>query len=232
MAIIRVLTTPVLVLLVGVITSRSANAEIPCGNFEPGAMNLSQLQSEFEGAILRLQTEGSSSSGTGYLIDSARGYILTALHVVSSGTPTVGLVVNVASHALPGQKLKAVVVDFDPAPNDLALLKLTSPALAAQIRPVDIALRIPAPDDSLFSMGYAQIGDEPNDQPRDQAVSLMATGQSGYIEVKQTLAVGGASGGPLLNGWGGAVGTCREQVGIGGVTARYTPYECCAEAHR
>jgi len=194
-----------------------------CGNFEPGAMSLSQLQSEFEGAILRLQVAGTTSSGTGYLIDNTQGYILTALHVVNPNGRNSKTIVDVTSPNLPGQKLQATVVDSEAAPTDLALLKLASPGLIATIRPIDVALRTPGPDDILFSMGYPKIGDEPNLQPKDQPVSVLAMLPNGYIEVKQTEALGGASGGPLLNGWGSAIGTCGEQVGVGGFAARYVP---------
>ena len=123
---------------------------------------------------------------------------------------------------------QASLVEFE-TETDLALLKVATPTLLAPIRPIDVALRFPGADDNLFSMGYPKLGDQPNLQPREQPVSIVATLSNGFIEVKQTQAVGGASGGPLLNGWGSAIGTCHEEVGVGGVTARYVPM---TSAHR
>jgi tetratricopeptide (TPR) repeat protein len=104
---------------------------------------------------------------------------------------------------------------------DIALLKLDNPALAKDIRPVDISLRFPAESATLYAMGYPLINaSEPNNTFTEQPVQLIAAPPDGSIEVRQAI-YGGNSGGPLMDPTGSVIGTCRESVGIGATVARY-----------
>jgi len=197
-------------------------------NFEPGPMSESSLTSEFKGAILRLQVPGSPDSGTGYLIDSVNGYVITAFHVIESARP--GTSIDVTSPGLAGTKLRAKLVkslatvrpDGTVNGTDLAILKLDTPSLVKDIRPVDVSLRFPAVDQILYAMGYPQLGAEPNVTFSEQPVKFMAAPPDGSIQVTQAT-FGGNSGGPLMDPSGSVVGTCRETVGIGAAVARYIP---------
>lgn len=54
------------------------NAEASsCGNFEFSHLTNEQIYSQFEGAILRI--EAGTQVGTGFLINSKQGYVLTPL---------------------------------------------------------------------------------------------------------------------------------------------------------
>jgi Trypsin-like peptidase domain len=199
-------------------------------NFQPGEMNETSLTSEFKGSVLRLQIPGSLDSGTGYLVDSINGYVITAFHVVASVKTGTTIDVTSPSRGLNGVKLTASLVkslatlqaDGTVKGVDLALLQLTNPALLSELRPVDISLRYPSVDQTLYAMGYPQLGDEPNTTFSEQLVKFMAAPSDGSIQVTQAI-FGGNSGGPLLDPSGSVIGTCRESVGIGSAVARYVP---------
>jgi trypsin-like peptidase len=199
-------------------------------NFEPGSMNETSLSNEFKNAIVRLQVPGSSDSGTGYLIDSENGFILTAFHVIQGVPAGSSIDVTTPSSRPNGAKLTASLVkslavaqqDGTVSGTDLALLKLDNPSLAKDIRPVDITLRFPSTSAVLYAMGYLKYDDEPNDKVREQPAQVMTALDDGGIEVRQTV-YGGNSGGPLIDPSGSVTGTCRESVGYGATTARYIP---------
>jgi S1-C subfamily serine protease len=195
-------------------------------------MSVGLLTSEFKGSILRLQVEGSLDSGTGYLIDSVNGYIITAFHVVESATPNT-TIINVTSpySTLNKDKLKAKLVkslatrksaDGTLDGPDLAILKLDNPSLVKDLRPLDISLRYPSVDNTLYAMGYPTLGDQPNTTFSEQLVRFMARPIDNSIQVEQAT-FGGNSGGPLMNSSGSVVGTCRNSIGSPSVVAQYVP---------
>jgi len=203
----------------------------PCEkvSFVPGSMDEGLLTTEFKSSILRLQVPGSSNSGTGYLIDSNQGYIITAFHVVASAKVGTLIDITTSNPGLAGAKLTASLIkalgtiqsDGTVGGIDLALLKLTNPSLATGLRPVDISLRFPTVDQTLYAMGYPQLGNEPNTTFSEQLVRFMAN-HDGSIQVTQAI-FGGNSGGPLLDSSGNSIGTCFQAVGTGSAVARYIP---------
>lgn len=195
-------------------------AQDPCGNFEEGWISEGKLETDYGGAVLRLQVAGTTLQGTGYLIEATQGFILTAAHVVDGGPKAT---IDVTSPALPGRTLKATLVKRATGSIDLALLKLTNPSDLPRVQAIDIALRFPAKGDRLYAMSYPKLGDEPNFILRGQTVELMAATGDWSIEVKQTASLGGASGGPLFNSAGSAVGTASQKVGVGASMTRYLP---------
>jgi tetratricopeptide (TPR) repeat protein len=197
-----------------------------CGNFEESAATAGQIDTQFLGAVLRLQVKGGTSSGTGYLV-SRQGYILTAAHVLGSASD--GAMVDATSPARPGASLEAKIVRRAHAGTDLALLKLVDASLLDIVQPVDISLRFPYRDDKLYAINYPQIGDESNRSPKGQTVEFVATSADKLIEVKQSIAYPGASGGPLFNGSGNVIGTAVQAVGTGNGLARYVPMEQARE---
>ncbi|MGF6859280.1 trypsin-like peptidase domain-containing protein [Paraburkholderia sp. CI3] len=204
----------ILAILASVIFS-VAHAE--CGNFEPETIGEDALKTEFGDAVLLLKI-GDADVGTGYIIDAEQGYILTDDHVVNTLSP--GQKIYAISPAFPQQQLEASVVKTLKAPVDLALLKLVTP-LKKKVRPIDITLRGPRNAETLYAMDYPHIGDQPS-VFHEQTVKVVAF-PDGSIEVSRALAMGGDSGGPLLDPSGSSMGTCRQEVGIGATAARYEP---------
>ena len=79
-------------------------------NFEPPQLTPGALKDEFRNAVVRLQVGGEADSGTGYLIDSSRGYIVTAFHVVAAATSTKPIAVQIPSSQFATADLLADVV--------------------------------------------------------------------------------------------------------------------------
>jgi len=220
-------------ILAMLICSLPAHGQSACSNanFEPGAMSETSLKSEFKSAVMRLQVPGSTDSGTGYLIDSVNGYIITAFHVVQTAQANTPIEVVTPFSGLRGTKLIAKLIkslatlqqDGTLSGTDLALLKLDNASLVKDIRPVDVGLRFPSPSSVLYAMGYPKLDeDEPNKTFTEQSVELMASPDDGSIEVRQAI-FGGNSGGPLIDPSGSVIGTCRESIGIGAIVSRYIP---------
>lgn len=193
-------------------------AEASCGNFQPGSMSLVELKSQYRGAIFHLKIDG-QPSGTGFLIDSEHGYLLTASHVVAALNEKPKLTVE--SPALPGTSFGARIVKALPA-HDLALVQLDNPTAVANLHAVDIALHVPNEDQQVYAMGYPDYGNEQGNDLVAQRVKVV-TIHDGKIQVTQPGVAGGASGGPLLDASGDAIGACLERVGTGASVARYVP---------
>src|SRR6266849_285120 len=73
---------------------QTKTAPNPCAgeNFYHGQMTDEEVFSEFRGSVFRIET--TNESGTGYLIDSNRGYVLTAFHVVKSAYQNASATIN------------------------------------------------------------------------------------------------------------------------------------------
>jgi len=217
--IVRVLDIAPSALLVGVLcASPPAMSEVACGNFQPGTMSTAKIRTDFDGAILHLRLDG-KPSGTGYLIDTDRGYILTASHVVvyagAKGK------ITAESRRTFGKSLQATI-DWSLPGHDVALLKLVDPTQMKGVQAIDVSLQIPNEDTSLYATGYPRFGDEPGNVLHAQDVRVIASPDV-KLQVRQAGAEGGASGGPLLDPSGAAVGTAIQSIGVGESIARYVP---------
>lgn len=137
----------------------------------------------------------SSTAGTGFVV-SGDGHIVTNNHVVA-GRKDISTVVG-------GEKRQLVLLRSDPA-NDLALLKMSSPA------PLAVAFRdgqLVRPGESVVAMGYPLLGvlaNEPN--VTTGAVSALSGPENDSRLLQFTAPVQqGNSGGPLLDACGNAIG--------------------------
>lgn len=206
-------------LLAGVLcASVPAASEVPCGNFQPGTMSTAKIRTDFDGAILHLRLDG-EPSGTGYLIDSERGYILTASHVVANADSK--RKITAESRRTFGKALQ-VTIDKPLPEHDAALLRLVDPAQVKGVQAIDVSLSIPNEDTLLYATGYPRFGDEPGNDLHAQDVRVIAS-PNARLQLRQAGAEGGASGGPLLDPSGAAVGTAIQTVGVGESIARYVP---------
>jgi S1-C subfamily serine protease len=202
--------------------SLAVSAQTLCPNFEPQPMGTNEIINEFGGAVFRLENKDPLDTGTGYLIDSIQGYVLTAAHVVRDSVADPRILVKGTTPSLPGKTLKLKLIGSLKPNIDLALLQVTDLKSVAAIRPLDISLRLPTEDAHLVVMGYPKLGDEPNKVLKHQEVIITTSDQDGLIEVRQA-SFPGNSGGPLIDMAGTAVGICVTEVGEGSTLARYIP---------
>ena len=198
----------------------TVHAGHPCGQLDLAPIDWL----EFEGAVLRIQGEDPKVSGTGYLISSSQGYVLTAQHVVEQ---SVAGVVEATSPRRPGKVFKATIVaDLSTAtdPVDVALLQLSDTDALSDIRSLDISLRMPSRREDLYTIGYPKFGDMPN--TTQQSIKLQnpsfLPGQ-GYIQTNDAIAKPGASGSPLIDMYGSTVGTAVKTLGIDEKDAWFVP---------
>jgi hypothetical protein len=189
-------------------------------NFEPGTEDLEK----FSGAVFRVDDGG--DIGTAFLVDATKGYLLTAKHVVKKTLANSSIPIIASSPALPGVKLDLLIVapppDYEDV--DLALLQLKDPSKGSNITPLDISLRPPVKRARLTAMGYpTTYGDEININLRTPPADVISEpSEDGLIETSQ-VAIGGFSGGPLVDSTGLVVGICQKEVGTGNAIARYAP---------
>lgn len=214
---VKVFSVGILAIVIATTTSRSSGSW-PCGNFEPPKADVSL----FDEAVFRVDDDG--DIGTAFLIDSANGYLLSAKHVVKKTLANPSLSIYATTPALPGKSLKLTVVMATSDDSDLVLLKADKPDQIANISALDISLHFPKEKNQFTAKGYpANFGDEKITKPRTQDATVMAApAEDGDIEVRQ-VAIGGSSGGPLIDDSGNAIGICRHEVGVGEAVARYIP---------
>ena len=202
-------------------TCGAAKAASMCGQFDPPKVDAFGL----EGAVLRLEGADPADSGTGYLISATQGYVLTAQHVVKQ--PKEGGIIQATSPWRSGVVFDAQVIGDlmgESSPVDVALLKIVDPSKLAGIRAVDISLKLPGRGDQLQTMGYPRFGDVPNNTVQATQLANPAFSPSnGDIQTSDAIAKPGASGSPLINGFGAAVGTATEALGIQEVDAWFIP---------
>lgn len=185
------------------------------------SMTEAQVSSEFTGAIIDLcpNQQGTRSVGTGYLIDQARGYVITAAHVLRAQgcgggcqKPVIG-----TSPALPGQRLHfKPVLCLDAA--DMALLEATPQDALRSVRPLDISLT-PASSGLTFytagyPLGFTQVQIQKADPTGDYGHELSLDGRivnSGLKQLKAS-SYAGDSGSPVIDNTGAVVGTGLETI--------------------
>jgi len=209
----------------------SVSGQLACrtANFEPGPISPGDIYGEFKNAVVRLQVQGGTDSGTGYLIDASRGYIVTAFHVVKAAQPDTPIEVRIPKSLYGNQTFIANLVkslgriqpDSSVGPPDIALLKLQNPSALSGVRPVDISLSYPGRNTPLYSLGFPLLDPNlGNDDLSTQVAQLMMTPNDRGIEVSQPT-FGGNSGGPLVDGRGNSVGTCRNVIGTTKIVGEY-----------
>lgn len=190
--------------------------------FTPGSIDRQQLNAEFQGAVLLLQSAKGTPLGTGFLINQQSGYILTATHVVEAAQKLPDGELFAVSPGNESLVLKTkVVAQLPSASADVALLQLVIPDALKAIRPLDIVLKTPSQSMAIYAMGYPVI--DPNLRPtyQDQVADRMSLRADGSIQVNQA-SFEGNSGGPLVDATGSAFAVCRDKIGTGSTVAVYT----------
>lgn len=160
-------------------------------------------QCDYQELLRGLRSDNPPKSGTGFLIDQERGYVLTAAHVIGQ------LRKNERICAIIWQKDTALELKPElPEDRQLMLLRLLNPARLPSIRAVDISLLWPS-DRSFVAIGYPQVGEEPT---RIAQPANLGGEKNDRIVVKQ-YAGGGNSGGPLFDSARLAVGIMEVKEG-------------------
>jgi S1-C subfamily serine protease len=199
-----------------IFSTAGQSAGAPCGiNVEFPRVTDEQIFSQFEGAILRIQSEG---VGTGFLIDAKQGFVLTAGHVVRDAIDKPGTRISARSPALPKQELKLLLIkDLTQSDQiDLALLQLDPPDTLSQVIPIDVSFRPPRTGATAYAMGYSRGESDPS----KQSVSITKITEKDGIVVKAS-SYPGDSGSPLISDRGIAIGITRARIDA--AIAHYTP---------
>jgi hypothetical protein len=191
-----------------------ASAQQVCTGFNSGTVGGQYINQHFNGAVLRVQ-----DVGTAYLIDAEHGYLLTAAHVLddlaANNQP------NEVVSGLPPYKHFSFIVKNRSQALDVALLQLTDVAALTSVRALDVAFEDPDFDALLFVMGYPHYGQQKQLFLRGGEAKVDSYPPSGLVEINHITA-GGSSGGPLIDAFGDAIGTCQEEIADGKV-GRYLP---------
>ena len=179
-------------------------------NFEPVQKTSESVYADAAPAILKIKC--GTEIGTGYLMDAAQGFVLTAFHVVKlHGT-------NPITATIQGRRgeLTLAFVDtlYHESPRvDLALLRVDPlPADIQTLPPLELVDITPKPGRTVYTTGYPQLkkADGTLDPKRDL---IPVDGQYERAEDDGTLRIRGLrrpadSGSPLLDQYGRVLGTC------------------------
>lgn len=188
-------------------TMVSLGARAQClDDFTPAMQTDQNIYQEYEGAVLHL-TAG-SEQGTGFLIDSARGYVLTAAHVTTGAAA-----ITATTTARPNTTLKLKrVLDLTSTGVDTALLQLDPPASLLTVRPLDVATDAPRRGATVYTMGYPKVLDRGIVTIKDH------TGQvQGVLDQKRRLLIDvpsfdGDSGSPIIDAYGNVAAIAVEII--------------------
>ncbi|HEV2102009.1 MAG TPA: tetratricopeptide repeat protein [Candidatus Acidoferrum sp.] len=222
----------------GVMQDPQAPKSNPCEQevFYHAPMTDQEIYLEFSRAVFRIEghKDGEPVVGTGYLIDTEQGYVLTALHVVRDDFNNRALVIRATTPGLPGAKLILEPVEKLEPPYDVALLKVRDPTLLINnhIRSFDIAFQRIQQSSHYFNIGYPRGKDTQNKQSVEvqgfyEGRNLPGTPQFNIpkgllLDVKQAVDEG-HSGSPLIDEDGVVMGTCIENLSYN--EAIYTPMD-------
>lgn len=198
----------------------------PCAaeTFYHAKVDSEDIFAEYAGSVFRLEVLSSQDTaedptvGTAYLIDTDRGYVLTAYHVVSGADKNPQGQISGTTVALPGQKLAFKIVDHRET-EDVALLQVTNRDLLkqAQIRPFEIALHFLPEGTHYATIGYPRGKDTPNKQRAEWQGKHEG---DELLDIKQDVD-DGSSGSPLIDQNGVVVATCVSKIGSN--EALYSP---------
>jgi len=169
--------------------------------FLPGFIAHQYPQPDFAGLVVLVSHDQGHGSGS-YL---GNGYVLTANHVIDSGTP-----IEVMDDRQ--RTYKAEIISTDAA-NDVALLRI---AEDAPIEVAHMACRAPRLGEAVsasgnpFSIQFITMWGRVAGLPRDNALVLTAT-------VLDITILPGMSGGPVQDWWGDIIGinTATMQIASG-----------------
>jgi len=153
--------------------------------------------------LLRLAVNG--EVGTGFLIDTDNGYVMTARHVVIAAKESHTHKITGAFEFSLKNQFSLKLVDDDVL-TDIAIVQIESPEYTKGLHPFELSLSLP-PDDSLVALGGFQYGDD------DKALSdsgKMSRNKNGRFEVRANN-FPGDSGGPVLDRQGLVIGVIVQR---------------------
>ena len=182
--------------------------------FRPPRLTSDNLYREFEDAILHLKTTTDRSIGTGYLIDSAHGYVLTASHVIhDAGT----LELYATRKSTPNARHKLILRKdlctggvLPCSTMDLALLQLADEGALRDTRPVDIALNTVSGGTLVYIMGYPVITEDASVNLSQRDAKLTGWSDTPQRKRHYQVDVGafqGDSGSPVFDEYGRVIAT-------------------------
>jgi tetratricopeptide (TPR) repeat protein len=193
----------------------------PCAreSFYHDPMTDDQVYHDFKPSVLRLNVEG-SDTGTGYVIDADRGFVLTAFHVVKDAYQT-RTDIQGTNPSLEGAVLHLKIVAHLDDPQDTALLQIenTLPLAQHHVHSLDIALNLPS-GTHYRTIGYPLGKVAPDAQTAELLDPYFSYQNGRYLEVKQNVDAG-SSGSPLIDEDGAVVATLNYWSTI--TEALYTP---------
>jgi hypothetical protein len=190
-----------------------------CGNFGYPPSNDQLIATVCAPAVVRVRV--GLTHGSGYFIDTALGYLLTAAHVVAPALATPGTQIELDVPGL-AQPLQARVVkagsaeardDDTPSDSDLALLQVTAsglPAIArANIRPLDLSFYEPPANAPVTVIGYPAFAGF-----KQRTRTGKVSGGEGYLIAVDETVDNGDSGSPLLDDQGIVIATCTAKTNL------------------
>lgn len=184
-----------------------------CGPFKYPNTNFESVFQQHDSALLQLGGQRGKSVGTGFLVDSSRGYVVTAYHVAAKalrmnpGTATDGktLLITGYSNINPEKELKLSIY-ADDIKADVAVLQLEPPdALSNAVGQFELSLSLPSKYEAVKFVGF----------PLGQ--NLIGGGQISGLDSEHNLTVAsitlpGASGSPVINSRGLVIGIVTAQL--------------------
>jgi S1-C subfamily serine protease len=212
--------------ILGIVVALEDIATAVCDiDFTPPTLSKDSLQ-EKEGAVLLLRSgicnEGpppEECKGTGYLIDSSQGYVLTAYHVVKRSIIDPSIPIYATSPALLGEDLRLYhIANLHDLGVDMALLQLERTDKLRHVDALNFSLRRLKRSDPIYVMGYPR-GEDTVKSKEVQYIGRYATDKS-LLEVQQA-AFPGESGSPLIDTTGTVVATALQRLNT--TTALYIP---------
>lgn len=196
-------------LVVSMMGQSSARCDGPCGvNFEAPEVTASWMHNNLGGAVLHVFAD--DEKGTAYLIDAARGYALTARHVLFDDADNPHRTLTVTTPSQPGDQHSFSLLAALKS-QDVALIQLRPLDALKDVMAFDISPRVPTTNGNgqLFTMGYP--GQENGELSFQKVDAMRPTADRMGIEIKQ-LSFPGDSGSPLVDVNGNVVGTCLDRL--------------------
>jgi hypothetical protein len=202
----RYFATLCICLSVTIVNSASMAATY-CGNFEFSPMSDLNIYDQFERAVLRLKVR--NQVGTGFLIDSQRGFILTAAHVIEPAiaNPSVEILATSPAHPKTLLKLKLLKELSSSEQIDIALLQLEQPDALSDVNPIDISFRPVQEGSIVYVMGYPR---SEKDLSKRRGEIEKITEDEGFVVKGDQFP--GDSGSPLFTSTGVAIAIARSKI--------------------
>ena len=199
---------PLIFIVLGSLTiGQIAFGSTTCGPFRFPSFQTQDFERHFlyphRNAILRLELKG--EAGTGFLIDSERGLVVTARHVVKFAVKDHDLTIDGFSKMFPNETLKLRVVDATTPSIDVAVLQTVPPNKLSAAPSVQFSLTPPTPGSPVVYAGFPNGGQTL--VPGNAKISEMDEAQSLTI---RGATISGDSGSPVFDEHGLVIGIVTD----------------------